>query len=68
MGEHLLLIFHDITSDWNGQIGEVSLSGRKLHRITNDLSSYSNLTLARDQETESNSSQFKTRLTAACTP
>ncbi len=45
-GRHLLLIFHDITSDWNGQVGEVSLSGRKLHRITNDLSSYSNLTLA----------------------
>ncbi len=48
-GRHLLLIFRDITSDRNGQIGEVSLSGRKLHRITNDLSSYSNLTLARDQ-------------------
>ena len=44
-GQHLLLIFHDITSDWNGQVGEVSLSGRKLHRITNDLSSYSSLTL-----------------------
>ena len=44
-GQHLLLIFHDISSDWNGQIGEVSLSGRKLHRITNDLSSYSNKTL-----------------------
>jgi len=45
-GRHLLFIFHDVTSDWNGQVGEVSLSGRKLHRITNDLSSYSNLTLA----------------------
>jgi serine/threonine protein kinase/Tol biopolymer transport system component len=45
-GKHLLLIFHDVTSEWNGQVGEVSLSGRKLHRITNDLSSYSNLTLA----------------------
>jgi len=45
-GRHLLLIFHDITSEWNGQVGEVSLSGQKLHRITNDLSSYSNLTLA----------------------
>ena len=44
-GQHLLLIFHDINSDWNGQVGEVSLSGHKLHRITNDLSSYSNLTL-----------------------
>jgi len=45
-GRHLLLIFHDVTSDWNGQVGEVSLSGQKLHRITNDLNSYSNLTLA----------------------
>jgi serine/threonine protein kinase/Tol biopolymer transport system component len=45
-GRHLLLIFHDISSDWNGQVGEVSLSGQKLHRITNDLSSYSNLTLS----------------------
>ena len=26
-GQHLLLIFHDITSEWNGQVGEVSLSG-----------------------------------------
>jgi eukaryotic-like serine/threonine-protein kinase len=49
-GKHLLLIFHDITSEWNGQVGEVSLSGRKLHRITNDLSSYSNLTLAVTQD------------------
>ncbi len=45
-GRHLVFIFHDVTSEWNGQIGEVSFSGRKLHRITNDLSSYSNLTLA----------------------
>ena len=45
-GQHLLFIFHDITSDWSGQIGEVPASGGKLHRITNDLSSYSNLTLA----------------------
>jgi serine/threonine protein kinase len=45
-GRHLLLIFHDHSSGWNGQVGEVSLSGRKLHRITNDLSTYSDLTLA----------------------
>jgi eukaryotic-like serine/threonine-protein kinase len=49
-GKHLLLIFRDITSDWNGQVGEVSLSGQKLHRITNDLSSYSNRTLAVTQD------------------
>ncbi len=44
--QHLLLIFHDISSDWNGQVGVVALGGGKLHRITNDLSSYSNNTLA----------------------
>ncbi|MDR3749499.1 MAG: protein kinase [Acidobacteriota bacterium] len=45
-GQHLLLIFHDISSEWNGQVGEISLAGGKFHRITNDLSSYSNNTLA----------------------
>ena len=44
-GRHLVLIFHDISSDWNGQIGGISLRGHKLHRITNDLNAYSNLTL-----------------------
>ncbi len=43
--EHLALIFHDISSDWNGQIGEIAIAAGKLHRITNDLNSYSNLTL-----------------------
>ncbi len=44
-GRHLVLIFHDISSDWNGQIGAISLTGQKIHRITNDLNVYSNLTL-----------------------
>jgi Tol biopolymer transport system component len=44
-GRHLLLIFHDISSDWNGQIGVISVAGQKLHRITNDLNVYSNSTL-----------------------
>ena len=44
-GRHLVLIFHDISSDWNGQIGAISLAGQKLHRITNDLNAYSNSTL-----------------------
>jgi len=44
-GRHLVLIFHDISSDWNGQIGTISLTGQKIHRITNDLNVYSNLTL-----------------------
>ncbi len=43
--EHLVLIFHDISSDWNGQVGEIAIAAGKLHRITNDLNSYSNLTL-----------------------
>ncbi|MGC2108665.1 MAG: protein kinase [Candidatus Korobacteraceae bacterium] len=43
--QHLILIFHDANSDWNGQVGEIALSAGKLHRITNDLNSYSNLTL-----------------------
>jgi eukaryotic-like serine/threonine-protein kinase len=44
-GRHLVLIFHDISSDWNGQIGAISLAGQNIHRITNDLNVYSNLTL-----------------------
>ena len=44
--EHLVLIFHDVSSDWNGQVGEIAISAGKLHRITNDLNSYSNLTLS----------------------
>src|SRR5581483_9329453 len=45
-GEHLLVIFHDVSSDWNGQVGEIAIAAGKLHRITNDLNSYSNLTLS----------------------
>ena len=44
-GRNLILIFHNTSTDWNGQVGEISLSGGILHRITNDLNSYSNLTL-----------------------
>lgn len=43
---HLLVIFHDVSSDWNGQVGEISVTAGKLHRITNDLNAYSNLTLS----------------------
>jgi len=45
-GRHLLVIFHDVTSDWNGQVGEIATAAGKLHRITNDLNAYSNLTLS----------------------
>ena len=44
--EHLVFIFHDVSSDWNGQVGEIAIAAGKLHRITNDLNSYSNLTLS----------------------
>ncbi|MGB8887649.1 MAG: protein kinase [Candidatus Korobacteraceae bacterium] len=44
--EHLVFIFHDSSSDWNGQVGEIAIAAGKLHRITNDLNSYSNLTLS----------------------
>jgi len=44
-GKHLVLIFHDVSSDWNGQVGEVAIAAGKLHRITNDLNSYSDRTL-----------------------
>ncbi len=42
----LAFIFHDVSTNWDGQIGEVSVPGGKFRRITNDLNSYSNLTLA----------------------
>ncbi|MGB7556377.1 MAG: protein kinase [Candidatus Korobacteraceae bacterium] len=51
-GRHLVLIFHDISSDWNGQIGAISLAGQKIHRITNDLTVYSNLTLGLTRDGE----------------
>ena len=44
-GKHLVLIFHDLSSDWNGQVGEIAIAAGKLHRITNDLNSYSDRTL-----------------------
>ena len=42
----LALIFRDLSSNWEGQIGEVSVPGGRFRRITNDLNSYSTLTLA----------------------
>ena len=44
--KHLLVIFHDVSSDWNGQVGEIATAAGKLHRVTNDLNAYSNLTLS----------------------
>jgi serine/threonine protein kinase/Tol biopolymer transport system component len=45
-GKHLLVVFHDASSNWNGQIGEIATAAGTLHRITNDLNAYSNLTLS----------------------
>ncbi len=45
-GKHLLVIFRDASSDYNGQVGEIATAAGKLHRITNDLNAYSNLTLS----------------------
>ncbi len=44
--KHLLVIFHDISSEWNGQVGEIAVAAGKLHRITNDLNFYSSATLS----------------------
>jgi len=44
--KHLLVIFHDLSSEWNGQVGEIAIAAGKLHRITNDLNYYSMLTLS----------------------
>ena len=42
----LAIIFRDLTTNWDGQIGEISVPGGKFRRITNDLNAYSTLTLA----------------------
>ena len=44
--KHLLVIFHDVSSDWNGQVGEIAIAAGKLHRITNDLNAYASQTLS----------------------
>ncbi len=42
----LAMIFQDVATGWNGQVGEVSLRDGKFLRITNDLNNYSSTTLA----------------------
>jgi serine/threonine protein kinase len=44
-GKTIAFVFQDVSTNWNGQIGEVSLNG-VFRRITNDLNSYSASTLA----------------------
>jgi len=45
-GKTIAFVFQDVSTNWNGQIGEVSVNGGVFRRITNDLNSYSTLTLA----------------------
>src|SRR5262249_29721232 len=45
-GKTLAMIFQDVTTNGNGQVGEVSLRDGKFRRITNDLNNYSSGTLA----------------------
>ncbi len=45
-GKTIAMIFHDVATNWDGQVGEVSVSNGKFRRITNDLNTYSNRTLA----------------------
>ena len=42
----LALIFRDLSTNWDGQIGVITVPAGKFRRITNDLNSYSPLTLA----------------------
>ncbi len=42
----LAMIFQDVTTNWDGQVGEVSARNGQFRRITNDLNNYSSATLA----------------------
>ncbi len=45
-GKTIALIFQDVSTNWDGQIGEVGVRSGKFRRITNDLNAYSSSTLA----------------------
>ena len=45
-GKTLAFIFADVSTNWDGQIGEVSVGGGRFRRITNDLLNYASDTLA----------------------
>jgi serine/threonine protein kinase/Tol biopolymer transport system component len=45
-GKTLAFVFQDVSTNWNGQIGEVSVRGGAFRRVTNDLTNYSSNTLA----------------------
>ena len=40
------MIFQDVTTNWDGQVGEVNVRDGKFRRISNDLNNYSSNTLA----------------------
>ncbi len=42
----LAMIFQDVSSNWDGQVGEVNARDGQFRRITNDLNNYSSATLA----------------------
>ncbi len=45
-GNTIALVFQDVSTNWDGQIGEVDTRSGKFRRITNDLNVYSTSTLA----------------------
>src|SRR5271169_724828 len=49
-GREVFLIIRDVTTRWDGQIGEIEVRTGKFHRITNDLNNYraGSLALTRD--------------------
>jgi serine/threonine protein kinase/Tol biopolymer transport system component len=45
-GRNIIIIFRDMSTRWEGQVGEVNVSSGKFRRITNDLNTYSVRSLA----------------------
>ena len=45
-GKTIAVIFQDVSTNWDGQIGEVSAGSGQFRRISNDLNNYSTTTLA----------------------
>ena len=45
-GKHLAVMFENIDTNWDGQVGMINLRSGKFRRITNDLNNYSNTTLS----------------------
>jgi serine/threonine protein kinase/Tol biopolymer transport system component len=45
-GKTIAIVFQDVSTNWDGQIGEAGVRGGKFRRITNDLNTYNPNTLA----------------------